>query len=296
VEASQDATADVENLVSLIMVLSKEKKIKGIKAYLIPERQRLTIPGAAGAKPTVLVRGKTLAELGVKSGAAITLKDLGLQVQYRTVFFWEYFGPLVIFPLFLICREQVYGKAFVPQLAQQWATYYWCFHYFKRIAETFLVHSFSHATMPVFNLFRNCSYYWGFAAAVSYFVNHPDFTSPDELRVRVAFACAMLCQLANLKTHITLANLRKPGDKGYKIPRGFGFNWITCANYTFEIYGWFFFNVATQSLMGILFMMAGGLQMMQWAAQKHKRLRTQFDGQGGREKYPRRWKVLPFIF
>jgi len=59
----------------------------------------------------------------------------------------------------------------------------------------------------------------GFAAAVSYFVNHPDFTSPDELRVRVAFACAMLCQLANLKTHITLANLRKPGDKGYKIPR-----------------------------------------------------------------------------
>jgi hypothetical protein len=66
----------------------------------------------------------------------------------------------VIFPLFLIFREQVYGKAFVPQLAQQWATYYWCFHYFKRIAETFLVHSFSHATMPVFNLFRNCSYYW----------------------------------------------------------------------------------------------------------------------------------------
>lgn len=59
----------------------------------------------------------------------------------------------------------------------------------------------------------------GFAAAVSYFVNHPDFTSPDELRVRVAFACAMLCQLANLKTHITLANLRKPGDKDYKIPR-----------------------------------------------------------------------------
>jgi hypothetical protein len=42
---------------------------------------------------------------------------------------------------------------------------------------------------------------------------------------------------------------------------GFGFNWITCANYTFEIYGWFFFNVATQSLMGFLFMMAGALQV-----------------------------------
>jgi hypothetical protein len=206
------------------------------------------------------------------------------------VFFWEYFGPMVIYPLFLVFREEIYGVAFVPQLAQEWAMYYWCFHYFKRIAETFLVHSFSHATMPVFNLFRNCSYYWvrlggcgayagwmldagccrahraadrdprgkrawmerrarvcfartrnplpvslsqptlrapsttlttpqGFAACVSYFVNHPNFTSPDELRVRVAFACAMLCQVANLHTHLTLANLRKPGESAYKIPR-----------------------------------------------------------------------------
>lgn len=46
--------------------MSTPPQIKGIKAHLIPERQRLTIPGAAGAKPTVLVRGKTLAELGVK--------------------------------------------------------------------------------------------------------------------------------------------------------------------------------------------------------------------------------------
>jgi hypothetical protein len=45
---------------------STPPQIKGIKAYMIPERQRLTVPGAAGAKPTVLVRGKTLAELGVK--------------------------------------------------------------------------------------------------------------------------------------------------------------------------------------------------------------------------------------
>jgi very-long-chain enoyl-CoA reductase len=42
--------------------------------------------------------------------------------------------------------------------------------------------------------------------------------------------------------------------------------------------------------------LAGALQMVQWAAQKHKRLRTIFDGKEGRDKYPRRWKVLPPLF
>jgi hypothetical protein len=60
------APGDVFHKVVLTSTGSTRPQIKGIKACLIPERQRLTIPGAAGAKPTVLVRGKTLAELGVK--------------------------------------------------------------------------------------------------------------------------------------------------------------------------------------------------------------------------------------
>lgn len=67
----------------------------------------------------------------------------------------------------------------------------------------------------------------------------------------------------------------------------------SCANYTFEIYGWLLFNVATQTVAGVLFMMAGALQMIQWALQKHARLRKLFDGKEGREKYPRRWVILP---
>jgi len=34
------------------------------------------------------------------------------------------------------------------------------------------------------------------------------------------------------RCHQILSNLRKPGERGYKIPRGFLFNYITCANYT----------------------------------------------------------------
>ena len=53
--------------------------------------------------------------------------------------------------------------------------------------------------MPIFNLFRNCAYYWGFAAYVSYFVNHPLYTPPPQQRSLVCLGLALLCQLGNLR-------------------------------------------------------------------------------------------------
>lgn len=53
--------------------------------------------------------------------------------------------------------------------------------------------------MPVFNLFKNCAYYWGFAAFVAYFVNHPLFTSPPLAQAYWALAFSMACQFANFR-------------------------------------------------------------------------------------------------
>lgn len=118
----------------------------------------------------------------------VVFKDLGPQVGYSTVFFLEYLGPMLIYPLFYFFREEIYGRlgfkvargrcfqprrgVSVPNLpynlqdigpvneVQTLAMYYWVFHYAKRILETFLVHTFSHATMPLFNLFRQVQDGW----------------------------------------------------------------------------------------------------------------------------------------
>lgn len=226
----------------------------------------------------------------------VTFKDLGRQISYSRVFFWEYFGPMVVYPLFYVFASPIHGGApFAPGLAQNLALLYHTAHYAKRIGETFLVHEFSHGTMPLSNLFKNCAYYWTFAALISYFINHPLYTSPPRERVVACFSAAAACQLLNAYSHLVLARLRADGSKGYKIPYSVvaGFTYVTCANYMWEILGWACFNGATQSAMGILFNIVGAAQMAQWAVAKHARLRKTFDGKEGRPKYPRRWVMLP---
>lgn len=274
-----------------------KKKLHSLKSKLHPERQRLTLePKAGESRGQVLEDDQKLGHYNLQNGSKVLFKDLGPQIGYATVFFWEYFGPLAVYPLFYLLPHIFYPGQTIPprhHLVQQVALAYWSFHYAKRILETFLVHKFGHATMPIFNLFKNCSYYWGFAAFVSYFVNHPLYTAPSQMQSIICFALAMVCQFSNLWSHLILARLRAPGDKGYKIPRGFLFNYITCANYTAEIWGWILFSVGVQALPAGIFMLAGAYQMTLWALQKHKRLKKTFDGKEGRERYPKRWVILP---
>ncbi|RZC83943.1 hypothetical protein C5167_046731 [Papaver somniferum] len=266
-----------------------------------PSRQRLTLPLEPGAKgkPIVLDYKKTIQDYcdGNSNSITVVFKDLGAQVYYSTLFFWEYFGPLIIYPIFYYFDLYQYlgfkGERVIHPV-QTYAMYCWCFHYFKRIMETFFVHRFSHATSPLSNVFRNCAYYWSFGSYIAYYVNHPLYTPVSDLQMKIGFGFALVCQLSNFYCHILLRNLRSPDGKGgYQIPHGFLFNLVTCANYTTEIYQWIGFNIATQTVAGYVFAAAAAFIMTNWALAKHRRLKKLFDGKEGRAKYPRRWVILP---
>ncbi|KAF9674737.1 hypothetical protein SADUNF_Sadunf10G0158000 [Salix dunnii] len=251
-----------------------------------PSRQRLTLPLPSGSKerPVVLSYKKNLKDYcdGNSDSLTVVFKDLGPQVSYRTLFFCEYLGPLVLYPVFYyfpVYEFFGYKGERIIHPVQTYALYYWCFHYFKRIMETFFVHRFSHATSPLSNVFRNCAYYWTFGSLIAYYVNHPRYTPVNDLQMKIGFGFGLVCQLANFYCHILLRSLRRPGGNGgYQIPSGFLFNIVTCANYTTEIYQWLGFNVATQTVTGYIFLVVATSIMTNWALAKHRRLKKAYLG------------------
>ncbi|XP_011199671.2 very-long-chain enoyl-CoA reductase [Bactrocera dorsalis] len=259
-----------------------------------PERQSLRLePRGKALKET-----DTLEAVNVGKSSKIYIKDLGPQIGWKTVFLAEYAGPLFVYLIFYGRPSFIYGEAADTPISLTTHIAAGCYivHYVKRILETIFVHRFSHATMPIRNLFKNCSYYWGFTAYVSYHVNHPLFTSPCAIQVWGSLAAFAICEIGNFSVHIALRNLRPPGTKVRRIPVPDGnlftklFNLVSCPNYTYEIGSWVAFSLMTQCLPAMLFAFAGAYQMTVWALGKHRNYKKEF------KDYPRgRRAIFPFV-
>jgi len=252
-------------------------------------------------------RGKTLRDEEVVSNLNSTnatvqlyFRDLGPQIGWKTVFLFEYAGPFFVYPLFYLRPSFIYGAAASRPIHPAVTIALIChsFHYAKRLYETQFVHRFSNGTMPIRNLFKNCSYYWGFAAFISYFVNHPHYTPPalGALQIYGGLAAFVLCELGNLSIHLLLRDLRPAGSKERKIPYPNSnpltglFNLVSCPNYTYEVGAWIAFTTLTQSLPALLFTTAGFLQMHIWAKGKHRNYKKEFPN------YPKgRTPIVPFL-
>jgi len=269
-------------------IASKKSKYRDVS------RQELRLePRGKGLKDE-----ETLATLGVNNGALLYFKDRGRQIGWTTVFLCEYAGPLLVYCWFYSRPWLAYGDLDQPgEMAPvvHMAAACWVAHYAKRLLETIFVHRFSNATMPVFNLFKNCGYYWGFAAYVAYHVNHPLYTAPCETQVYASLAAFVLFEVGNFSIHLALRNLRPPGTKERRIPYPTSnpltglFSLVSCPNYTYEIGSWVAFTVMTQCLPAGIFALAGAYQMTVWALGKHKNYRKEF------KDYPRRKAIIPFL-
>ncbi|TGZ85193.1 hypothetical protein EX30DRAFT_392562 [Ascodesmis nigricans] len=249
-------------------------------------------------------------EAGLRDNSVVYVKDLGPQIGWRTVFVVEYLGPLLIHPLMLyVLRPFVYSSSplnplsylpFAPsfkgnlpppsfnQVLVCWLT---TLHFLKREYETLFVHRFSAATMPFRNIFKNSAHYWILSGInLAYFLYMPAVSptaswwpkSLDPMQnpnvIYAACALWLFSEASNFHTHMTLRNLR-PSDGSTKrqIPRGYGFNLVTCPNYLFESLAWF----AVMILSGghwasVLFLVVSTGQMMAWAKKKEHRYRKEF--------------------
>lgn len=167
-------------------------------------------------------------------------------------------------------------------------------HYLKRELETIFVHRFSADTMPLMNIFKNSTHYWIFFGVFNmYFFLHPKYTPPAwaTKEMNIGFGVLfVIFELLNLKAHLILKNLRKPGTTQRGIPKGWGFGLVSCANYFYEACAWTVFAIQAQVLGAYFFLACSAYQMAVWAIKKHKRYRKEFPD------YPKNRKAMfPFI-
>ncbi len=94
----------------------------------------------------------------------------------------------------------------------------------------------------------------------------------------------------NLLSDGTLLRLRRPGDTGYKIPRGGMFNWISCPNHFGEIVEWSGFAIMCWNLPALSFAIWTIANLVPRALSHHRWYRRYFPD------YPKKRKaVIPFI-
>ena len=92
------------------------------------------------------------------------------------------------------------------------------------------------------DVIRNSAHYWLLAGLnISYWVFAPNSAAATPMKalpqwtqylVWTGLATYVYGELANFYTHIVLSNLRPAGTTKRGIPKGFGFNWVTCPTYS----------------------------------------------------------------
>ncbi|TVY84193.1 putative enoyl reductase [Lachnellula suecica] len=227
----------------------------------------------------------------VMSGKEIAVKDLGPQLSWTTVFIIEYLGPIIIHLATPLLRPYLYRTSAPFSSSQYLAMFMVVAHFLKREYETLFVHKFSLATMPLRNIFKNSAHYWflsGFNMA--YWIYAPtSYTADSSATIGYLNAVGLVLfffgEISNLHTHITLSNLRSRGGTERGIPKGYGFDLVTCPNYMFEIISWTGVLFVTRSWATVLFMGFAWFQMHLWAIKKEKALRKEFPDTYKKKRY-----------
>jgi very-long-chain enoyl-CoA reductase len=205
----------------------------------------------------------------------------------------SYSVTLLVFWAVLLWRTRGVGFSAQAMLAAA----LWTAHFLRRTLESAFVHRYSKPRIGPGDYLTEYLYYWGFAAWIAWSVTALSHRGPA-LGVQAAgLVVFALAELGNARAHVILRNLRVAGSSEKRIPRGFLFEWLSCPHYLCEILSWAGFNLATQTLSGLAFMLVGAGILGAWAHARHVAYKKEFGAESGREPYPtKRRALLPGVF
>ncbi|KAK2593795.1 Very-long-chain enoyl-CoA reductase [Conoideocrella luteorostrata] len=269
-------------------------KILIAKEAKISDFNRIGIFDPSTKKTLKNRRAKIADEPNVSAAKEVLVKDLGPQIAWRTVFVIEYFGPILLHTFVIAARPYIYKNGDGALSTTQWLSFGMIMaHFIKREIETLFVHKFSANTMPAFNVFKNSFFYWalsGLLCAVSIYSPNSLAARADEPLIDlVGFALYLFSETGNALVHLYLSTLRSIGGTERKIPSGYGFAFVTCPNYMYEILSWVGIIIASRDWSVALFISIGAAQMYTWAKGKESAYRKEFP-----DKYKKkRFVILP---
>jgi 3-oxo-5-alpha-steroid 4-dehydrogenase 1 len=117
---------------------------------------------------------------------------------------------------------------------------------------------------------------------------------PTEWMVSGPFLVGVILFFTGFVIHVIsdsiTRNLRGPGEKGYKIPYGGLFRWISCPNYFGEIVEWIGWAILTWSIPGLVFAFWTAANLVPRAYSNHRWYRKTFP-----DYPPDRRAIIPFV-
>jgi protein-S-isoprenylcysteine O-methyltransferase Ste14 len=137
-------------------------------------------------------------------------------------------------------------------------------------------------TFNFINAYLNASWIGTYGSYVPSWLGDPRFL--------VGVAVFAAGWVINRQSDAILRGLRKPGESGYRIPRGGFYRWVSCPNYFGELLTWVGWTIATWSLAGLAFAVFTAANLVPRALANHRWYRKTFDD------YPaERRAVIPLL-
>ena len=135
----------------------------------------------------------------------------------------------------------------------------------------------------VVNAFLNGAY-------MSQFFDGQDHTWPVFLRLGLGLALFVAGMYINIRADYMLISLRRSASNGYKIPRGWLFEYVSCPNYFGEMMEWLGFAILAWNLPALSFFVWTVANLLPRALSNHRWYLEHFPD------YPRgRKAVIPFV-